>query len=104
MNTIYGVHAMRTKKGKKTLLEQVREIDPNLASSVYSLSNEELQSIIMQTIQQDEQLEEAKKNDIDLQRCKEQLSVALETYSVPLRSNKLKRKLILSILQERRKI
>ena len=91
----------RKNKGPETLEDKVRKIDPDLADGVASMSTDELKNRIVKISQVDEQFEAARRDDQDLKSLQEQLNVARETYSVPLKANKLRRKLILSVLKER---
>ena len=91
----------RKSKGPESLEDKVRKIDPDLADGVSSMSTDELKNRIVKISQVDEQFEAARKEDQDLKSLQEQLNTARETYSVPLKANKLRRKLILAVLLER---
>jgi hypothetical protein len=95
---------MGREKSKKSLIEKVREIDEHFAEEAYSLTDDQLKDKMVSLAKYDEELEVAKENDQDLQEKQEQAKVANETYSVPRKANKLKRKLVLEVLRERGKV
>ena len=95
---------LHKRRGPETLEDKVRKIDPDLADNVSSLSVDELKNRIVKISQVDEEFEAARKDDQDLKSLQEQLNTARETYSVPLKANKLRRKLILQVLQGKGKV
>ena len=94
----------RKKKGPKTLVDKVREIDSAFADEVYSMTDEGLRNRVITTSKEDLEIEAAKKDDMDLLSLKEQVKVASETYTEPMKANKLRRKLALQVLGERGKL
>lgn len=96
--------ARRKIKLPKTLWDKVREFDEDLAVTVNSATDESLKGRLVNLSKEDDGLEDAKSKDSDLISLREQLTTANQTYSVPLKQNKLRRKLILQTLQERGKL
>lgn len=98
---------MGRKKGKKgppSLWDKVNALDPAFASEVYSLSDEALKDKLVQMASHQADIEEARSKDSDLERIKEELKTANQTYSEPLKAIKLKRSLSVQVLKERGKL
>jgi len=93
--------AKKAKKGPKSLFDKVNEIDPSFAEEVYALREDQLKEKLVTMARHDTEVEEARKNDTDLQSLREQVKIASQTYSEPLKANKLKRKLIFEVLATR---
>lgn len=93
--------AKKVKKGPKSLFDKVNEVDPSFAEEVYALREDQLKEKLVTMARHDTEVEEARKNDTDLQSLREQVKVAGQTYSEPLKANKLKRKLIFEVLSTR---
>jgi hypothetical protein len=94
----------RSKKGPKTVFDIVKEFDEAFATEVFSLSDDKLKDSLTHISGEDEQIEKAREEDPDLPSLREELKTAGETYSIPLKRNRFKKKLILQILQERGKL
>ena len=93
--------AKKSKKGPKSIFDKVNEIDPAFAEEVYALREDQLKDKLVTMAKHDTEIEEARKNDTDLLSLREQVKVANQTYSEPLKANKLKRKLIFDVLSTR---
>jgi hypothetical protein len=93
--------AKKAKKGPKTLFDKVKELDPTFVEEVYMLKNEQLNDKIADMAKQRTLLEVTQSKDEDIKSLKEQLKVANETYTLPVKAIKMKTKLIYKILQER---
>jgi hypothetical protein len=93
------------KKGRKakTTYDKVNEIDPSFASEVFSLKDEELNGKLALMAKHRAEIEEAKSSDEDLRRLRDEIKVAGESYSQPLKGIKLKTKLVVEILKGRGK-
>lgn len=96
--------AKKMKKGPKTLFDKVKEIDPYFIEEVYKATDDNLNSRLSTIAKEMTTHENARDNDPDLKKMREQLKSAGETYSKPLNALKLKRKLIYKILEERGKV
>lgn len=90
-------------KGPKTLFDKVNDVDPTFASEVHLLKDSELNDKLATMAKHQTEIEDAREKDVDLASLREQVKVANETYSEPLKAMRLKRKLIYQILQERGK-
>jgi hypothetical protein len=95
--------AKKAKKGPKTLFDKVKELDPNFIDEVYVQSPDQLKDRVLQLSKDEEEIELARANDSEIPVLKEQLKTAGETYGIPLKAIKMKRKLIIEILGERGK-
>ena len=95
---------VRVPKGPKTLFDKVKDKDATFASQVYSMTDEALKAKIISCEEQVETVEEAKENDADMKETKEKLNTMNESYSEPLKTLKLKKRLIMQILKERGKL
>lgn len=94
----------RPPKGPKSLWDRVNEIDPDFAGSINGMTDEALREKLVTMANEDNKIEQAREVDTDLKSLREQLKTAGETYSVPLKSNKLRRRLTLQTLKERGKL
>ena len=93
----------KAKKGPKSLYDKVNELDPIFASEIYASKDEDLMGRMAKIGKEQTTVEDARDEDVDLASLREQLKVAGETYSEPLKALKLKRKLIYKILKDRGK-
>lgn len=91
------------RKGKKTLFDKVKDLDPSFTDTVYSMSDVELKERLFTMIGHEAEIEKTRDEDPDLTSLREQLKVASQTYSEPLKASKLKKRLILEVLKERGK-
>jgi hypothetical protein len=96
--------AKKARKGPKTLFDKVKEADPYFVQEVYSMTDEKLDEKLSEMAKQVTQNENARDADDDIKKLREQLKTANQTYSVPINTLKLKRKLIYKILEERGKV
>ncbi|NBP13503.1 hypothetical protein EBU95_03775 [bacterium] len=94
----------RTPKGKKTVFDKVKDLDPSFAEEVSTMTDLDLKEKVVTLTKYSMEIEEARQDDQDLASLKEQLKVANQTYSEPLKANKLKRQLILDVLKSRGKL
>ena len=95
--------AKKAKKGPKSLFDKVKDLDPNFIDEVYTQSPDQLKDRVLQLSKDEEEIELARSNDSEIPVLKEQLKTAGETYGLPLKAIKMKRKLIIEILGERGK-
>lgn len=96
--------AKKAKKGPKSLWDKVSEVDHDFAVSANTMTEEQLRASIVDITNEDERLQKAKKDDLDLLRAREELGECNKTYSVPLSRNRLKKQLAIEILQGRGKL
>jgi hypothetical protein len=93
--------AKRAPKGPETLYDKVKKFDEDLAVGVNAMSSDDLKSKLVGLSRDDSAIEDARELDSDLKSIQEELTTAKQTYSVPLKQNKLRRKLILDTLKGR---
>ena len=86
-------------RGPKTLTDKVRDIDPDFILAVESFSAEALKTKIVDLTKYQIELLDAKKEDTDLNRILEQKRVAEETYTIPVKGNKLKVNYLVELLK-----
>lgn len=96
--------AKKPKKGPETLYDKVKKFDEDLAVRVNVMTDQELLDKLTRYADDDDKIEDAKAQDTDLVSLREQLKTANDTYNVPLKQNKLRRKLVLQSLKERGKL
>jgi len=96
--------AKRSKKGPKSLWDKVHAVDPDFAVSANTMTEEQLRQAIIEMANQDELMQKAKKEDMDLIRAREELAECNKTYSIPMSRNRLKKQLALETLQGRGKL
>lgn len=89
------------RKGPKTIFDKVNDIDPSFASEVYSLTDSALNDKLALMAKHRADIEDARKNDKDINDAKASLKVMNETYSEPLKAISLKTKLVCDILKGR---
>ena len=94
----------RQSKTPKTAYDRVKELDPSFAEEVNTMTDSDLKEKVVVLTKYSMEIEEARKDDQDLASLKEQVKVANQTYSEPLKANKLKRQLILDVLKSRGKL
>jgi len=94
----------RKLKGPKTLWDLVKEVDENFAMEIYSLTDDELKDKLVQFANESQLFEDKKSSDPDLKRISEERKSVSETYDLPLKEIKLKRKLAVQTLRERGKL
>jgi hypothetical protein len=94
------------KRGRKakTTYDKVNELDPGFASEVFSLKDDQLNDKLALMAKHRAEIEEAKTSDESIKRLREELKVAGESYSEPLKGIKLKTKLVIEVLKERGKV
>lgn len=90
----------RTKKAT-TVYDKVKELDPSFIEEVYTLTTEALKDRVVTLNKHAVEIQEAKIVDTDLASKEEAAREARKTYSEPLNANRLKRRLIIQILNER---
>lgn len=91
------------KKGPKTVFDKLNDQAPGFLEGIMSRKPEDLKNLIVKLELEDKEIEEARKEDTDLNSLTERQKVAKETYTVPLGLNRLKRRAIAQILEERGK-
>jgi hypothetical protein len=89
------------RSGPKTVWDRVKDFDPNFAAEINGLTTEALKTKLVTFADEDDKTEKAREEDPDLKSLREELKTAGETYSVPLKRNKLRRKLVLETLSGR---
>lgn len=94
----------RAPKGPETLYDKVKAFDEDLATRVYAMTDDDLKNKLVGLSNDDEQIEDAKSKDSDLVSLQNELTTAKQTYSVPLKQNRMRRKLVLQTLKERGKL
>lgn len=94
----------RQNKNPKTVYDKVKDLDPSFAEEVSTMTDSDLKEKVVVLTKYSMEIEEAKKDDQDLASLKEQLKTANQTYTEPLKANKLKRQLILDVLKSRGKL
>lgn len=94
----------RPSKAPKTTFDKVKDLDPNFAEEVNTMTDSDLKEKVVTLTKYSMEIEEARKDDQDLASLKEQLKTANQTYTEPLKANKLKRQLILDVLKSRGKL
>lgn len=94
----------RTPRTPKSAFDKVKEMDPSFAEEVNTMTDSDLKEKVVTLTKYSLEIEEARKDDSDLASLKEQLKVANQTYTEPLKANKLKRQLILDVLKSRGKL
>jgi len=94
----------RQSKNPKTVFDKVKDLDPDFAQEVNTMTDTDLKEKVIVLTKYSMEIEEARKEDQDLASLKEQLKTANQTYTEPLKANKLKRQLILDVLKNRGKL
>ncbi len=91
------------RKSKKavTTYDKVKEKDPSFIEEVYTLTSEALKERIVLLNKHAVEIQEAKKSDTDLAAKENEAKEARKTYTEPLAINRLKRRLLIEILNER---
>lgn len=89
--------AKKAKKDNSTY-GKLKNIDPNFLDEVASMTTDDLKSRVVLIAKHAEEIKEAREKDDDLKRLKEQVKVAGETYSEPLKAAALKTKYIIELL------
>lgn len=89
------------RKSKQTLEDKIRALDPAFVDDVVALSNDQIKEKLVSITRYDAEMEEAKKNDQHLQETKEQHDAAGEVYKNHNTASKLKKKLLIQILDTR---
>jgi len=98
--------AKRFRKGKpapKTPFEQLRELAPEWTENILSTKDDDMKNMMVKLELENKLIAEQKKLDPDLPAYREQLKTANETYALPTKTNKLKMRVIATILEERGK-
>lgn len=88
-------------KGPKTLEEKIRDMDDAYADEVRLSTQQQIKDRLLKLDKYECDLEAARSDDEDLQSKREQLKIANETYSIPLKAIKLKRAFGLKVLSEK---
>lgn len=89
---------------KKTLEDQIRELDSSFVDEVVSATEEQLKDRLTRLAQYDVELDRSQADDQDLKDKKEIAAEATRSYSEPRKANKLKRQLVVRILSDRGKL
>lgn len=90
-------------KGRKrqSLEDKLKDLDPNFLDELQSLDSVGLTDKLVKLVKYQEEINQAKKDDIDLQRIIEQKRVAEEVYKTNLQALKLKVSFIVKRLKEK---
>lgn len=81
--------------------DEFSELDQDFKSALEAMSESEINVKIAEIAKNQEDLDTAKKDDVDLQNLKEQVKVALEPYSQATKANKQSIKYAYQILKSR---
>jgi hypothetical protein len=92
---------MAKSKGPKSLEEKLRDMDDSFADEVRLSTTQQIKDRLLKLDKYECELEDARSDDEDLKSKREQLKVANETYSVPLKAIKLKRAFSMKVLTEK---
>lgn len=92
---------MAKGKSKKTLEDKIREFDGSFVEEVSLLTAEALKDRLAKLSGHEEEILDAKSNDDSLKEAKASYDAALDTYRVPLKANRLKRKFVVELLKAR---
>lgn len=92
---------MAKSKGPKSLEEKLRDMDDSFADEVRLSTPQQIKDRLLKLDKYECELEDARSDDEDLKSKREQLKVANETYSVPLKAIKLKRAFSMKVLTEK---
>jgi hypothetical protein len=92
---------MAAKKGRKSksLVEKIQEFDPYFVDEVSSFPVDKLKQKVIDLYSHRNAIEVTQKEDVDLLSAKEKVRVINETYSSPLKANKMKLQYLLQLLQ-----
>lgn len=85
----------------KSLEEKINDLDENYAGDVRSTDPEAIKSRLLKLDIYEQELQDAKSEDMDLAQKAEAHSEAKKTYSEPLGAIKLKRSFCLQVLSEK---
>lgn len=97
----------RKRKGPKlpkSLWDQVKEVDEQFATEIYSLTDDQLKEKLINFANEQQLYEDRKSSDPDLKRLTEERKTVADTYDMPLKAIKLKRRLAIQTLRERGKL
>jgi len=86
---------------KKDLCEQLDEYAPNFIGETAKLAAGEIKGKIADISISDSEIEDAMREDRDLQKAKETLDTAKEGYNGMLTANRLKKKYLIRLLKDR---
>lgn len=93
---------MAGKRGrpKKCLKDKLNDLDPHFVAEVDSYTSDRVKQKIVDLSKYRETVETSQKEDPDLQSARDQVKVLNETYTIPLKANKLKMQYLLQKLSE----
>lgn len=94
----------RKFKAPETLWDKVKKIDEQYATEIYTLTDEAIKEKLVNFANETQLYEDKKSTDTDLKRLTEERKTAADTYDVPLKGIKLKRRLAIQTLRERGKL
>lgn len=89
---------------KKTIEDQIRDFDPSFPDEALSSTEEQLKSRLIAIQVEDEKMSKAQEDDQDLKDKVALASEARKVYAEHSKASKLKKKLIISILEARGKV
>jgi len=92
---------MRKSRQPKTLEEKVFSIDPDFITEIRGGTLDEAKNKLFRLDKYETELMDARDDDQDLASKREELKVANQTYSEPLKAIKLKRAFALKVLAEK---
>jgi len=86
---------------KKNMYEALDDLDPHFIKEVADLSVKDLDAKLVTLAKQDEEIATAMEEDEDLAQKQAISKVAKQSYTIPLKANKLKRRVVVDILRSR---
>lgn len=92
-----------SRRKKKSVFDKLKELDPAFLDEVVALDSDNMGKKIVELAKYQSQIEEAKKQDVDLSRILEQKRVAEEVYVQGIKVNKMKIKFLVQTLEARGK-
>lgn len=93
---------MAGKRGrpKKSLRDKLKDIDPYFLDEVDGMPKDQVEAKVVSLTKYREEVETAQKADEDLKSARAKVKTINETYTVPLRANKMKLQYLLQRLAE----
>ena len=94
---------MAKGRKSKTLHDKLKEVDPQFLDNVMALDGGRMGDKIIELAKYQNEIEEARKEDLDLNRILDQKKVAEEVYVQGLKVNKMKIKYLVESLKAKGK-
>jgi hypothetical protein len=92
------------KKGSKSLFDRVRDVSPELAGVIYSMTDDALRARLVDIANATAEMEDKKAADEALADAQKLASEMAKTYSEPIKAQRLCSRLIIVTLRERGKL